>query len=219
MLTELNAENIEKAKEGFARIVKETRVEYNRRLSGKYQCKVFLKREDKQLVRSYKIRGAFNVINSLSRNDRKKGVVCASAGNHAQGVAICCNYFKIKGTIFMPKTTPLQKIQRTKKFGKHFVDIQLFGDTFDESFAESVKFANKSGATYVHPFDDVRTIIGQGTVGVEILEWLDEPIDYLIVPVGGGGLISGLALILRKRVQELRLLVLSQRVHVRCVSH
>lgn len=192
MINNLNIESIVKAKKDFSRIVKETKLEYNRRLSKKYKCNVFLKREDTQIVRSYKIRGAYNAINSIPEKSKAKGVVCASAGNHAQGVAICCRYFKIKGTIFMPKTTPVQKIQRTKKFGKSFVEIKLVGDTFDDAQKEAIAFSNRAGSTFVHPFNDVKTMIGQGTIGLEILKQASAPIDYLVVPIGGGGLISGI---------------------------
>ena len=193
MFKELSVESIEKAKSNFSKIIKKTPLDHNTRLSKKYKCKVYLKREDRQLVRSYKIRGAYNAICCLTTKERKKGVVCASAGNHAQGVALTCRHFKIKGTIFMPRTTPMQKVTRTKKFGKNFIEIRLVGDTFDEAYNESIKFSKKQNSNFIHPFDDIKTIIGQGTIASEILDELEEPIDYLIVPIGGGGLISGLS--------------------------
>ena len=206
MSKQVTAKNIEEARNQFSRVIKETRLEYNRRLSRKYHCKVFLKREDKQLVRSYKIRGAYNVINSMSEKTKTKGVVCASAGNHAQGVALCCNYFKIKGVIFMPKVTPLQKIQRTKKFGKDFVEIKLVGDSFDDAQKEAIKFSKEHEITFVCPFDDAKTIIGQGTMAVEILKQSPVPIDYLMVPIGGGGLISGLSTYFKEKSPKTKII-------------
>lgn len=161
------------------------------RLSKKYDCKVLLKREDLQLGRSYKIRGAFNKISSLNDEERKKGVVCASAGNHAQGVALSCFKLQIHGTIFMPKTAPKQKVDKVRQFGGEYIDIQLVGDTFDDAYAESRNFEKKSGKTFVHPFNDEKIIEGQGTVGKEIYEQSDEDIDYIFIPIGGGGISSG----------------------------
>lgn len=161
------------------------------RLSKKYECKVLLKREDLQLGRSYKIRGAFNKISSLNESEREKGVVCASAGNHAQGVALSCSKLQIHGTIFMPKTAPKQKVDKVRQFGGSYIDIQLVGDTFDDAYAESRIFEKKSGKTFVHPFNDEKIIEGQGTVGKEIYEQSDEEIDYIFIPIGGGGISSG----------------------------
>jgi len=149
-----------------------------------------LKREDLQVVRSYKIRGAFNMMSSLPQEQLQKGVVCASAGNHAQGFAYSCKKLGVKGVVFMPVITPNQKISQTKMFGEDFIEIKLIGDSYDECGIAAQQYTAENGMTYVHPFDDYKIIEGQGTVGVEILEDLSA-IDYLFIPVGGGGLCAG----------------------------
>ncbi|MCB9255565.1 MAG: threonine ammonia-lyase IlvA [Chitinophagales bacterium] len=171
--------------------IKTTPLQENENLSAKYGCKVLLKREDLQLGRSYKLRGAFNKISSLSEEERLRGVVCASAGNHAQGVALSCAKLQIKGTIFMPKTAPLQKVDKVRQFGKEFIEIILIGDTFDDAFAEARLHEAESGKVFIPPFDDEKIVEGQGTVGKEIYEQESGQIDYLFVPIGGGGLASG----------------------------
>jgi threonine dehydratase len=163
----------------------------NLNLSERYQANIHLKREDLQLVRSYKIRGAYNKISSLTKADLEKGIVCASAGNHAQGVAYSCHKLKCFGSIYMPETTPRQKIKQVKMFGGEFVEVFLTGDTFDDASFKAIADAKESGKTFIHPFDDPKTIEGQGTIGLEILQQYSEPIDYLILPIGGGGLASG----------------------------
>lgn len=165
---------------------------FNANLSDHYSCQLWLKREDLQVVRSYKIRGAYHKMAGLSEAERQNGVVCASAGNHAQGVAFACNKMKVKGVIFMPSVTPSQKVKKVKLFGKEYVEVRLVGDTFDEANAEARRLCEAQSMTFVHPFDDERVIEGQGTVGLEILESCKEPIDYVFVAVGGGGLLSGL---------------------------
>ena len=162
------------------------------RLSKQFNCEVRLKREDLQRVRSYKIRGAFNKISSLSEEDRAKGIICASAGNHAQGVAFACFHLKIKGTIYMPSVTPKQKVEQTKLFGGEWVEIVLEGDTFDDASQAASDFGAKTGCIFVHPFDDPKIIEGQATVGLELISQSKTPIDYLFVCIGGGGLASGL---------------------------
>ena len=171
-------------------VVYRTPLALNHNLSKKYQANIYLKREDLQVVRSYKIRGAYNMMSSLPKEQLQKGVVCASAGNHAQGFAYSCKKLEVKGIVFMPVITPNQKISQTKMFGEDFIEIKLVGDTYDECGEAAQKYTAEHGMTYVHPFDDYRIIEGQGTVGVEILEDLSD-IDYLFVPVGGGGLSSG----------------------------
>ncbi len=163
----------------------------NQNLSERFQCNIFLKREDLQIVRSYKIRGAYNLISSWDSEALKKGVVCASAGNHAQGVAYSCNKLKIKGAIFMPNTTPNQKVTQVKMFGKSYVEVILTGDTFDDAYAESIKYCKAHDMLFVPPFDHIQIIEGQGTVGLEILEDVPEKIDYLFMAIGGGGLAAG----------------------------
>lgn len=165
---------------------------YNSLLSNRYGCHVWLKREDLQPVRSYKIRGAYNKMASLSNDQLQKGVVCASAGNHAQGVAYACNKLKAKGVIFMPATTPAQKIKQVIMFGKEYIDVKLIGDTFDDAYSEATKYCNDHHAVFIHPFDDEKVIEGQGTVGLEIATELKDKIDFILAPVGGGGLVSGI---------------------------
>lgn len=170
----------------------------NENWSDEFEANIWLKREDLQPVRSYKIRGAYNKIVSLSETDKAKGVVCASAGNHAQGVAYACNKLNILATIFMPVTTPKQKIKQVKLFGKGKVEVILKGDTFDESFHEASRFCNECEAVLIHPFDDDEVIAGQGTVALELLKDAQKPIDYLFVPIGGGGLAAGICTVFQQ---------------------
>jgi threonine dehydratase len=149
-----------------------------------------LKREDLQVVRSYKIRGAYNLIQSLSQEQRARGVVCASAGNHAQGFAFSCRMLNIHGTVYMPAITPKQKINQVKMFGNSLVEIVLIGDTFDECQAHALAFAKANDKEFIPPFDHPKVIAGQGTVGKEILDEVSD-VDFLFVPVGGGGLGAG----------------------------
>ncbi len=193
-----NVKDIVHAKHTLDGCVYNTPLSYNRNLSEKFGANVYLKREDLQVVRSYKIRGAFNKISSLSVGERERGVVCASAGNHAQGVAYSCSKLNIKGTIFMPVTTPKQKIGQVKAFGGEMVRIVLTGDTFDASAESALEYCAENGMVFIHPFDDEKIIEGQGTVGVEILEAAKFPIDYIFVPIGGGGLISGVGAFFRQ---------------------
>ncbi len=188
----LQLEDIYKAKIRLRNIATHTPLMNNLHLSEQYDCNLMLKREDMQVVRSYKIRGAYNKISSLPVEVLEKGIACASAGNHAQGVAFACQNLKIQGAIFMPAVTPSQKIKKVRRFGKSFVEIFLVGDTFDDAFYESIAYAEKHNRTYIPPFNDRKIIEGQATVGLEILEDSTDPIDYVFVAVGGGGLISGL---------------------------
>lgn len=182
---------IKEAKKNIKGIIQKTPLQYIKSFSELYDANIYFKREDLQVVRSYKIRGAYNKIEKLSEEDHAKGIVCASAGNHAQGVALACQVLKVKGVIFMPFTTPQQKIKQVKMFGKSFIEIQLVGDTYDESFHAAKDYCNQKNKVFVHPFNDIDIIAGQGTVGLEILKDLKDPIDYLFLPVGGGGLASG----------------------------
>lgn len=164
------------------------------RLSEEYEADIWFKREDLQLVRSYKIRGAYNTIVNLETQAARRGVVCASAGNHAQGVAYSCRLMKIKGHIFMPQVTPRQKVEKVRSFGGEWIRVELTGTTYDEAYEQALGFCQDRNMTFVHPFDNIDTIIGQGTVGVEIFE--DHPdAEVLVVPVGGGGLLAGLSLL------------------------
>ncbi len=173
-------------------VVVRTPLIYNAVLSERYQANIYLKREDLQVVRSYKIRGAYSKIHSLSEQQKEAGIVCASAGNHAQGVALSCFTLGIQGKIYMPMTTPKQKINQVRLHGKDKVEIVLVGDTFDDAFKEAMKDCESTGKAFIHPFDDEKIVAGQGTVAVEILEDAKNSIDYLFCPIGGGGLISGI---------------------------
>ncbi len=187
----VSIENIDKAAENLKGVAMRTPLQLNLALSDKYGCEVYLKREDLQLVRSYKIRGAYNKIQSLSQDILDKGVICASAGNHAQGFAFSCNLLGIHGKVYMPTTTPKQKVEKVKMFGKDKVEVVLSGDTYDDSYKQALAVSKAEGLTFIHPFDDLKVIEGQGTVAKEIYEDLKN-IDIIFVPVGGGGLMSGL---------------------------
>lgn len=173
-------------------VVAHTPLQKNERLSAKYDCHVYVKREDLQHVRSFKLRGAFYKIKMIEKEARENGVVCASAGNHAQGVAYACAHLGINGKIFMPQTTPRQKIDQVRMFGRDQVEIVLIGDTFDDSAISAAACAEQEGRIFIHPFDDLDVIAGQGTVAVEIMNDIEEPVDLVFASIGGGGLISGL---------------------------
>ena len=185
-------EEIIKASKVLEEILEPTPFKKNDNLSEMYDAQIFLKREDLQMVRSYKSRGAYNKIRSIEPERLASGIVCASAGNHAQGVAFSCNKLKIKGSIYMPTTTPRQKIDSVRMFGRDYVDIVLTGDTFDAANAAAIEYAKQSGKTFIPPFDDPKIIEGQGTIGYEILQQAKQPLDYIFVPIGGGGLASGI---------------------------
>jgi threonine dehydratase len=171
-------------------VVKKTPLTYNHNLSRKYGCDVYFKREDLQIVRSYKLRGAYNMMSLLPSNQLTKGVVCASAGNHAQGFAYSCKKLNVQGVVFMPIITPNQKVSQTKMFGEGFVEVKLVGDTFDDCAVAAKKYTDEHGLTFIPPFDNIRIIEGQSTVGIEILEE-QQNIDFIFLPVGGGGLSAG----------------------------
>jgi threonine dehydratase len=178
------------AAERLKNVVNRTPLTFNHNLSRKYQCNVYLKREDLQVVRSYKLRGAYNLMSSLSADQLQRGVVCASAGNHAQGFAYSCKKLNTKGVVFMPVITPNQKISQTKMFGEDNITVKLVGDTFDDCAVAAKKYTEEQGMTFIPPFDHYKIIEGQGTVGLEILE--DESdVDFVFMPVGGGGLSAG----------------------------
>lgn len=202
---EVDVARITQARHNLNGVVKRTPCMYNESLSKETNANIYLKREDLQDVRSYKIRGAFNLISNLEEEQKQKGVVCSSAGNHAQGVAFACKKLGIKGTIFMPVTTPTQKANKTKKFGEDCVDVKLVGDTFDDASKETTKFAEETGAVFVHPFDDPKVICGQGTIAHEVFEQVNE-IDYIIVPVGGGGLIAGIGKYIKQVSPETKII-------------
>jgi threonine dehydratase len=185
---------IKQVAEQLKGVISETPLEFSASLSARYGANIYLKREDLQVVRSYKIRGAYHKISNIPTELRSKGVVAASAGNHAQGVALACALLGIQAHIFMPKSTPLQKVEAVRFFGKEKVRIYLVGETYDEAFAASRKFCETNGAIYIPPFDDFDIIAGQATVTLEILDTLVP--DFLFVAIGGGGLAAGASLVL-----------------------
>jgi threonine dehydratase len=184
---------IEEAAVRLAPFIFRAPLQRSNRLSKRYGADVLIKREDLQEVRSFKIRGAYNRIDSMSADERARGVVCASAGNHAQGVAFACQALGIQATIFMPEITPSQKIERVKHFGGAVVEIRLVGDSYDDANAAAQAFCAERNAIFVHPFDDVLTIAGQGTVGKELHDELGDRLDVVVTGIGGGGLASGIA--------------------------
>ncbi len=186
-------DSVKKTASLLKEVVLNTPLMKNNFLSDKFKSNIFFKREDLQQVRSYKIRGAYNKISSLSDEELKNGVVCASAGNHAQGVAFSCNTKKVKGVIFMPTPTPNQKIEQVKMFGGDYVEVVLTGDTFDDASESAMDYCKQNNMSFVHPFNDIKVIEGQGTIGLEILEQSKTKIDYLFLPVGGGGLAAGVS--------------------------
>ena len=193
----ISLQNVEEAKVNLEGVAYTTPLMKSLNLSDKYEAQILLKREDLQLVRSYKLRGAYNKMYHLSDEQKSNGVVCASAGNHAQGVAYSCMVLGIQGTIYMPSTTPKQKIKQVELFGKSKVRIVLAGDTFDDAFKVALQYGEENNLTFIHPFDDPLVVAGQGTVALEILEAATEPIDYLFVPIGGGGLAAGVCTVFK----------------------
>ncbi len=187
-------ENIKAAQQRISAVVQRTPLQENLQYSTIYGANIYLKREDLQQVRSYKIRGAYN---KISQHDAEH-VVCASAGNHAQGVAYTCHKLGIKGTIFMPITTPNQKIEQVKMFGHNQIEVKLVGDTFDETGLAAKKYCSQNNYLYIPPFDDMEIIEGQATIALEILEKHQQPIDYIFVPIGGGGLASGISTVFKQ---------------------
>ncbi|GAA4672059.1 threonine ammonia-lyase IlvA [Nocardioides nanhaiensis] len=185
------------ARAAAATIAVRTPVERSTRLSERHGAEVLLKREDLQVGRSYKVRGAHHLISGLPADELARGVVCASAGNHAQGVAIACARLGVRGHIVVPGTTPRQKRERIVQLGGEHVTLSVVGRTYDDAGAAAWAEAERTGATYVHPFDDPRTIAGQGTVGHELTHQLEVPPDLVVLPVGGGGLAAGVATWLR----------------------
>jgi threonine dehydratase len=193
----LHVEDIIIASHTIKDVISPTPLQYNHLLSERYGCHIYLKREDLQSVRSFKIRGAYNRIKKLSEDELTNGIICASAGNHAQGVAYSCNHLKINGKIFMPSTTPKQKVNQVKFWGKEHVEIVLVGDTFDDAYEKAIECCQVENRTFIHPFDDLDVIAGQGTVAVEILNDCHEKIDYVFAAIGGGGLMSGVGTYMR----------------------
>jgi threonine dehydratase len=200
----VNVKTIDEAARELQGVVKKTPLQFCERLSKFYGAKIYFKREDLQEIRSYKIRGAYNKMIHLTGKEKKRGVVTASAGNHAQGVALSCTKLKIKGVIFMPVVTPTQKIERVKYFGDGYVQIKLVGQTYDEATSAAKDYSHETGAVYIPAFDDEFVIDGQGTVGKEIYDELDGKIDFVLAPIGGGGLISGVSTYTREKNKNIR---------------
>ena len=187
----INIENIRNASNKLADVVIKSPLEKNLKLNSNFSSNIYLKREDLQQVRSFKIRGALNKILSLSDSESSKGIVCASAGNHAQGFAFACKMLNIDGNVFMPIHTTKQKIQQVEKFGGDKIKIKLVGDNFGQAYTEALSFCKKNAKIFIHPFDDLKVIEGQATVFLEIIDQANFDIDYIFIPIGGGGLISG----------------------------
>lgn len=198
--------DVEDAAKNLGERIRVTPVELSLRLSGLRRQEVLLKREDLQVGRSYKVRGAYNCISSLSESERSAGVVCASAGNHAQGVAFACRQLRIHGRVYLPSTTPRQKRNRIQDIGGPWITQIVGGATFDDASAAAQADAVETGATYVHPFDDPRTIAGQGTVIREVFNQVTDKPSAVVIPVGGGGLLSGIAVWLREYHPEVRII-------------
>ncbi len=193
-LTMIEINDILRASATLSAVLEPTPLQFSKRLSEKFDANIYLKREDLQEVRSFKIRGAYNKMANLSADERKRGVVCASAGNHAQGVAYSCNKLGIKGVIFMPNGTPNQKIRKVRLFGGDMAEVRLHGANFDEAKEESLRFSEEQALVYVHPFDDAQTIAGQGTIAKEIFDHAGFKPDVIIASIGGGGLMSGMGI-------------------------
>ncbi len=193
-----NLNDVKSAAETIKKVSAVTPLSSSLRYSKQYDANILLKREDLQQVRSYKIRGAYNKISSLTDKEALNGVVCASAGNHAQGVALSCKLLKIQGTIYMPAPTPNQKVQQVKMFGEDYIEIKLVGDTFDDAYHAAMVECDELKKTFIHPFNDPKVIEGQATIALEILEQATEPIDYVFIAVGGGGLAAGLSTVFKE---------------------
>lgn len=191
MKYQLSIGSIDEASRRLVGVVAKTPLQFSPRLSRETSARIYIKREDLQAVRSYKIRSAYNLIASLTGAERKRGIVCASAGNHAQGVALSCSLLHMHGTIFMPMNTPSQKIDRVRHFGGRWINARVEGENFDEASAKAKAFAKTTDAVFAHPFDDERVMSGQGTVGKEIVHELGGKVDTVVCPVGGGGLVVG----------------------------
>ncbi|WP_255676813.1 threonine ammonia-lyase IlvA [Pseudonocardia sp. ICBG1142] len=201
----VSARDVDDAAARLRAVIGPTPLQLNPRLSDALGGEVWVKREDLQPVRSYKIRGAYNLIAQLPETDRLAGVVCASAGNHAQGVAFACQRLGVTGRVYLPGTTPRQKRDRVARLGRDAVEIRVVGNTYDEAAAAARADAESTGATQVPAFDDPRTVAGQGTIAREILSQLADPPDVLVVPVGGGGLLAGAITYLREHAPSTRI--------------
>ncbi|MHC2992117.1 threonine dehydratase [Pontibacter sp. HJ8] len=201
----VSLQQVEQASQRLRGVITKTPLLQNLWLSQNYGANIYLKREDLQVVRSYKIRGAYNKMATLPLSQREGEIVCSSAGNHAQGVAYACQLLGIKGYIFMPAATPAQKVNKVRLFGKDKVEIVLTGATYDDTFQAAKEFCDSRGSTFIAPFDDLAVIEGQATVGMEVLRDVSFQIDYLFMPIGGGGLASGLSSVFKQLSPQTRL--------------
>ena len=192
-MTTVTAKDIEVAAGVLAKVATKTPLQKSERLSEEVGRPVYLKREDLQICRSFKVRGAYVRMAAMDEDERAAGVVCASAGNHAQGVAYACAHLGIKGTIFLPASTPRQKRKRIATIGGKWVDPVIVAGDFDEANRVAAAAAKDGGKVYVHPYDDPYTIAGQGSIAVDLDSQLPEDTDMILIPVGGGGLIAGMA--------------------------
>lgn len=195
----ITAADIDEAAKRIADVVLSSPLQYSDRLSAITGAQVYLKREDLQSVRSYKIRGAYNLLKQLTAAQLAEGVVCSSAGNHAQGFALACRTMGVRGRVYVPAKTPKQKRDRIRFHGGEFIDLIVGGATYDDAAAAARDDVARTGATLVPPYDDPRTMAGQGTIAVEMLDQLDAEPDLVIVPVGGGGCIAGITTYLAER--------------------
>ena len=191
----INRNSINNACKIISKYIDKTPLEYNSRLSNLYKCNIYLKREDKQTVRSFKVRGALNKILNLNNKDKQNGIVCASAGNHAQGFALACNKLDLYGDIFVPSNTPLQKISRINNFSNGTCKLHTIGNNFNECLDHALHFSEKNKKEFIHPYDDYHTIEGQGTIASEIYDIIDP--DIIIGGIGGGGLMSGIGIFVK----------------------
>lgn len=196
--TQLSPSDVLSASHRLKGISKVTPLEYNQRLSEKYQAEIYLKREDLQIVRSYKLRGAYNKMSLMTPAEKKQGIICASAGNHAQGVAYACKILGIHGRILMPVTTPRLKVNKVKKFGGEWVEVILKGDTFDDAYHKAREIEQETNAVFIHPFDDPSVIAGQGTVIKEVMDQCEQLPEVIVAPIGGGGLCAGISVYLQQ---------------------
>lgn len=195
----LGASDIDEAAERISSLVARTPLDYSDRLSAATGAEVYLKREDLQVVRSYKLRGAYNLIKQLTPDELRNGVVCSSAGNHAQGFALACRSMKVHGRVYVPAKTPKQKRDRIRYHGGDYIELIVGGTGYDDAAAAALDDVARTGATLVPPFDDLRTMAGQGTIAAEILDQLDVEPDLVVVGVGGGGCIAGMTTYLAQR--------------------
>ena len=201
-MEELNLEAFEEASEVVQQVTKETKLVYSDYFSAQTGNRVWFKPENMQQTGAYKVRGAYYKISRMSDEARKKGLITASAGNHAQGVAFAARLAGVPATVCMPVMTPLMKINRTKAYG---AEVILSGDVFDEACAKAYEIAEETGATFVHPFDDLEVATGQGTIAMEIIKELPT-VDYILVPIGGGGLCCGVSTLAKMLNPKIRII-------------